>query len=1469
MTEMEAALALAETAKAPAAVERTVPPSEDDEPIVPITAVSDGDLPVLPQVARRMYSDGTEIGRGTFGLVTEARDRRAGRPVALKELIKSTDAGRRRFEREARITARLQHPSIVPIYEIGRWENGEPFYAMKRVDGRALDVIIGERHSFGGRLELLPNMLAMADAVAYAHGRRIIHRDLKPSNVLIGPFGETVVVDWGLAKDFSVDDAGPEEERSAVADDAPQLTSHGAALGSPVYMAPELAHGQPANERTDVYALGATIYHALAGRIPYAEATGVDDALERVKAGPPRPLRELAPRVPVDLLAVVEKAMARDPAQRYPSAGELADDLRRFQTGQLVTAYRFSKRERVWRWLTRHRALVTTGGVLLTALLTVAAFSAWRIVRERDAARSSERARRLQTASAYIELSRNAQREWRTDEAYLWALAARESADTPLTRSHHADAAARLRPSLAWRHADREPCQTLTFSADGLLLCGGLTRLIGWQFGTPEPVEALRLDLAAINPTWNSQFDMPEMDAIITTSVDEARVFGVSALAAAGDRVAIGLGSQGFYLHDRRSGRTHPLAPVPERTDGDRAAALVFAPDGAQIWGGRTGGDIRRWQPAPDEVATQPRAVGKTARGGLEFLAIDAEGALIAAGCANACWVERFDATTLVSKQVREVGAVVAWTLTADRRRLVAQESSGRRVELRTTDLEELGARQAPFASLAHAALAHGGRAVAVTGARTVVFDEHDQGHDLAARAAEVVAISPDGRWVAAVDDDFELVAAPFDDPARELVVAANTDYVRAIAHRPDGKQVVMGGCGIYFKRICVGGEAVIYDTATGRRLGVLGHHQDRINVVRYSRDGTLLLTGGADGRLHLWNVRGAPVLLAGWVAKGAIVDAALRSDGHVIALVNDDGARAVMDEKAKPGQLLLHPIRPPDDELSPTHAGPGGLSVLEPFAGDADAWQIDAGFYDRIDASGRVVTSRSADHVHLQLRDVSERGLGTPRPLPPSVDDVAFASAGTGLVVHERPAETAEGAVPGRLCALDPVSLERRGCWYPPPEVELDDDNLAFSPDGRLAVGVATGDVLIFESGYRDPVARMESPVAMSERLRKPSAMGWSEDGIRLGLAYWNGTTSLWTLQRGQGGVLPPGPEPLAQVAIVGGQLHAAVSTEPMVMPQSVPGRMFVNVGDPHWRQAGGLYGNGLVIDLATGERNPTWAESIAVAAAPDDETLAVATADGALRIVTHGGERRLELGLAFRLAFSPDGHQLAVGGAERLTLVDPRFAEISRTFPDLHNVTALAFAPDGRLAVADAERILIYDLSTDDAKPARVVEPFGGPVTALRFVDDEQLLAATWTQGLLRMSARDDWRVTSVGRAEWSTVNDIVDVGRGRIAVSVQTDQRVGAIVLLDARTLAPSTELYCGGTDCGALAIDASGRWLAATSIEGGIAWWDVSVLDRDPKTIRSEIADAERASGRRLVGATLSMISPTTQFQEREP
>ncbi len=319
---------------------------------------------------------------GGLGQVSVALDEELRREVALKE-IRPEHAGhaesRARFLLEAEVTGGLEHPGVVPVYGLGCYPDGRPYYAMRFIRGESLrDAVLGFHREKAGlpageralRLrQLLGRFVAVCNAVAYAHSRGVLHRDLKPANVMVGKYGETLVVDWGLAKVLA---GAAEETEGALRPSAggdPTATQPGAALGTPAYMPPEQAAGRLdlLGPRSDVYSLGATLYTLLTGRPPLTEPdTG--EVLRRVQRGEfPRP-REVAPDVPAALEAVCLRAMALKPEGRYGSAQELAADVERWLADEPVTAYREPLPARLARWGRRHRASVMSGAAALVVL---------------------------------------------------------------------------------------------------------------------------------------------------------------------------------------------------------------------------------------------------------------------------------------------------------------------------------------------------------------------------------------------------------------------------------------------------------------------------------------------------------------------------------------------------------------------------------------------------------------------------------------------------------------------------------------------------------------------------------------------------------------------------------------------------------------------------------------------------------------------------------------------------------------------------------------------------------------------------------------------------------------------------------------------------------------------------------------------------------------------------------------------
>jgi serine/threonine protein kinase len=364
-----------------------------------------------PQLAGSRYRPLCLHARGGLGEVYLARDQECDREVALKTVQTSRDdnAGRARFLREAVLTARLQHPGIVPVYGLGAAADGRPQYAMRFITGETLTAAVARLHApapsrldDAGPLEgvvrllgkvfgdeqaekerkereaehvlalrrLLPHVVAAANAVAYAHSEGVIHRDLKPDNVMLGPFGETLVVDWGLARVFG----RPEEDSPpAAAVRAAELTQPGDVLGTPAFMSPEQAAGRhdEVGPASDVYSLGATLYVVLTGEPP-VHGNKLDFLLARVRRGEFPPPRSVKPSVPPGLDAICRKAMALRPGDRYPSAAAFAADLGRWLADERVIAWREPWREWARRLRRKHASFLAGLMITLTLLAALA-----------------------------------------------------------------------------------------------------------------------------------------------------------------------------------------------------------------------------------------------------------------------------------------------------------------------------------------------------------------------------------------------------------------------------------------------------------------------------------------------------------------------------------------------------------------------------------------------------------------------------------------------------------------------------------------------------------------------------------------------------------------------------------------------------------------------------------------------------------------------------------------------------------------------------------------------------------------------------------------------------------------------------------------------------------------------------------------------------------------------------------------
>ncbi|HMO13334.1 MAG TPA: serine/threonine-protein kinase [Pirellulaceae bacterium] len=327
------------------------------------------------------FGDFETIGSGGLGVVYRAVDFELNRDVAIKFLREThqTEYFLKQFKQEAEITGRLDHPGVVPVYGMGRSAQGELFYTMRLVRGETLDQRVKEFHGSNtfenegerwlAMRDLLQRFVSVCKTIAYAHTRGILHRDIKPHNVMLGKYGETLVVDWGLAIPFQ------REAKHRVVDEKTLLprTSDGIAVpdghGTPAYMSPEQAAGtQQLDATSDIFALGSTLYKILTGEIPFPGRNSVE-VKRRIMDGKFTPPHLIDSRVSKVLSAICCKALAHRPTDRYHTAMELAMDIERYLANEPVSVYRESFSRRVARWAQRNRVLAQLGTVLLVAAL--------------------------------------------------------------------------------------------------------------------------------------------------------------------------------------------------------------------------------------------------------------------------------------------------------------------------------------------------------------------------------------------------------------------------------------------------------------------------------------------------------------------------------------------------------------------------------------------------------------------------------------------------------------------------------------------------------------------------------------------------------------------------------------------------------------------------------------------------------------------------------------------------------------------------------------------------------------------------------------------------------------------------------------------------------------------------------------------------------------------------------------------
>jgi WD40 repeat protein len=813
-----------------------------------------------------------ELGRGGMGVVYQAQQIKANRLVALKMILAAQHSSMEekvRFEIEAEAVARLQHPGIVQLYEVGE-HGGQPYFSLEFCPGGSLDQKLRGTPLPPAEAAALVETLALSMNAAHQAG--VIHRDLKPANVLLDKDGRPKVTDFGLAK--KVDEASQ--------------TASGAVMGTPSYMAPEQARGRSkeVGPAADIYALGAVLYECLTGRPPFKAATAMETMLQ-VMGNEPVPPSRLNEKAAGDLEIVCLKCLEKEPRKRYGSALDLAEELRRFQAGEPITARSAGRLERAWKWSKRRPALAALLAVSLLAVASVAGLAvglAFALVGEKDA-RGVAEAKQKETNEAlvreketlakqkvllseagrtYCELSEREFKQGNVRDSLNWMLRAYETApeDDPWRQSYlrllGAQGQTLGRPCL---HGDK--VRAVAFSPDGrTVLTGsedGTARL--WEAATGKEIATLR------HASWVYAVAFsPDGRTALTGSQDgTARLWDA---ASGQERVIL---RHAFYVGAvaySPDGRT----VLTESSNWDRTgtARLWDATTGKELHTFRHAASVRALAFSPNGRAVLTGSWDRTAR-----LWDVASGQEVATFRHNA---------PVVALAFSPDGRTVL-TGSGDKTARLWEAASGKELHILRHDG---GVDAVAFSPDGRTALTGSADRTARLWDAASGKELHTLRHGDAVRA---VAYSPDGRTVLTGSRD--QTARLWDAASGEQhAILRHGDAVGEVAYGPDGRTVLTGSAGQ---------TARLWDTASGMELHTLRHDQE-VNAVTLSPDGRTALTGSEDGTARLWDAASGKKLHT--LRHDREVDAvALSPDGRTVLTGSLDKTARLWDTAS--GKLL------------------------------------------------------------------------------------------------------------------------------------------------------------------------------------------------------------------------------------------------------------------------------------------------------------------------------------------------------------------------------------------------------------------------------------------------------------------------------------------------------------------------------------------------------------------------------------